>query len=139
MEVVRQVPPFLFLYSDFRVINDMYEKFRRFLMASTSIDSNNLTGLDENETKMSYIIGEVMHDPKNNMNKTITNIFNQTFLHNEDGYMMGSLLDVSTKSCGIKNKKKSLVFIPQPVSGYLFINIDFFEFARLSINFCKDL
>lgn len=75
-------------------------------MASTSIDSNNLTGLDENETKMSYIIGEVMHDPKNNMNKTITNIFNQTFLHNEDGYMMGSLLDVSTKSCGIKNKKK---------------------------------
>lgn len=80
-----------------------------------------------------------MHDPKNNMNKTITNIFNQTFLHNEDGYMMGSLLDVSTKSCGIKNKKKSLVFIPQPVSGYLFINIDFFEFARLSINFCKDL
>lgn len=80
-------------------------------MASTSIDSNNLTGLDENETKMSYIIGEVMHDPKNNMNKTITNIFNQTFLHNEDGYMMGSLLDVSTKSCGIKNKKKKITCI----------------------------
>ncbi|XP_018572021.1 uncharacterized protein LOC108911536 isoform X2 [Anoplophora glabripennis] len=98
MEVIRQAPQFLFLYSDFRVVHDMYDKFRRFLNISSSADNNNLSEIDESETKMSFIIDEVLHDPKNNMNKTITNIFKQTFQDSENGYLINSIFDIILKN-----------------------------------------
>lgn len=108
MEVVRQAPQFLFLYSDFRVVHDMYDKFRRFLETSISVDNNNLSEVDETETKMSFIIDEVLHDPKNNMNKTIANIFKQAFQNSENENLINSLFNVSITKHSTKRFYKNV-------------------------------
>ncbi|KAJ8915969.1 hypothetical protein NQ315_016646 [Exocentrus adspersus] len=94
MEVIRHAPPFLFLFSDLRVINDMYDKFRTFLNTSLAQNNSVLSVVDERETRMNYIISDILDDANNNVHKIIANIFKLVFTRDENENLMSSVFDI---------------------------------------------
>lgn len=87
LEVVREAKEFLFLYSDLRVVLDLYDKFRRYQLT-------NLIPTKDFATHRKQISTYILHYERNNVNVTLNKIFNKLFGSNRDRMIM-ELFDVS--------------------------------------------
>ncbi|KAJ8969368.1 hypothetical protein NQ314_001800 [Rhamnusium bicolor] len=96
LEVVRETQPFLFLFSDLRVIDDMYDKFRRYQKSSLNKNKYGESRYNQ-ELMISHITNDVLYDPKININKTVTNIFKQIFSSNSENMIL-KLFDIISDS-----------------------------------------
>lgn len=80
MEVVREAKQFLFLYSDLRIIYDLYEKFRSYQLSSLTLTKE----FDPRRKQIttSDLVDDILHDQKNNVNATLARIFDKLFRGN---------------------------------------------------------
>ncbi|CAG9863090.1 unnamed protein product [Phyllotreta striolata] len=78
MDEIRKSEYFLLIFSDVRVISDLYEKFRRYQKDLLSTTKNDYS-LYRQMGETSHIVEDILNDPKNNVNKTVLDIYNRVF------------------------------------------------------------
>lgn len=79
-EPIRHIHAFLFLYSEVKHTENMYDKFRRFLRNQIAINANGYS--DKKVTSDSIEIDDMVRDilnPKSGANVTVHKIYNLTF------------------------------------------------------------
>ncbi|KAG5894131.1 hypothetical protein JTB14_004069 [Gonioctena quinquepunctata] len=96
MDVPRQAKEFLTLYSDLRIINDMYDKFRRFQTINVLPSKQDYSEY-KREMTTSDIVDDILHDIKINVNKTITSIYEQMFGRDTEN-IIWELFDIMSAS-----------------------------------------
>lgn len=93
LEVVSEAKGFLFLYSDLRVIQDLYDKFRRYQLTNL-ITNKDFPGY-RRKISTSVMVDDILYDEKNNVNTTLTKIFDDILKSKKD-HVIVDLFDVST-------------------------------------------
>ncbi|XP_074027669.1 uncharacterized protein [Leptinotarsa decemlineata] len=103
MDVSRQAKQFLVLFSDLRIISDMYDKFRRYQSTNLVSERRDYTEY-KREITTSDIVEDILYDSKNNVNKTVRNIFEQIFGGRNEGNLFWEMFEiVSSTDYNCKN------------------------------------
>lgn len=94
MQVIQETKKFAFLYSDLRVIDDLYEKFRRYQI--TTLKPNKDFNNNNRQITISDMIDDILYDEQNNVNATLLRISNTLFGSNTNN-MIWQLFEVRIK------------------------------------------
>ncbi|CAH1108484.1 unnamed protein product [Psylliodes chrysocephalus] len=72
----RQAEQFVLLYSDIRIIHDLYDKFIRYQLEALTLAKSDYSEY-RRELKTEDIVDDILDDAKNNVNKTISRVFEE--------------------------------------------------------------
>lgn len=94
MQVVQDQKGFFRLYSDLKIIYDLYEKFRLYQVHSlTSTKSDSLPNTRQISTY--DMVDDILHDEINNVNLTLVNMFTRLYSSESKENIMWELYQVS--------------------------------------------